>query len=150
MQLNDWILAFHLLSAIAAGGAVALFWVLVGQLRRTDLPEVTAGVNDVAKVGTFHAGRMTYDGTGKTLSVRGVLPPFAVTEALRSTVQKPYLDDLAAFEKAAGNATKKQPVSQTLHLPPDFAFPLDAKAQEEQGVRWDAATASTTRARSTS
>jgi len=105
--------------------------------------ELPAGL-DAAKVGSFHAGRMTYDANAKTLSIRGVLPPFAVTEALRSTVQKAYLDELGALEKAAGNATKKQPVSVQLHPPADFAFPLDQKAMDDQGVKWDAASATVT------
>ncbi len=51
MQLDDWILALHLLSAVAAGGAVVLFWILVFSLRRTDLPDTTVGINDVARRG---------------------------------------------------------------------------------------------------
>ena len=53
MSLDRWILALHLLSVITAGAALVLFWVLVAALRRTDLPGVTAGINDVAKVGSI-------------------------------------------------------------------------------------------------
>ena len=57
MDLNDWILALHLLSAFALVGAMVLFWILVVALRRTDLRrEVTAGINDVAKIGTVVIG----------------------------------------------------------------------------------------------
>jgi uncharacterized membrane protein len=52
VSLDDWILALHILSAFALGGATVLFWILVYALRRTDLPEETAGINRVAQVGT--------------------------------------------------------------------------------------------------
>ena len=56
MQFDDWILALHLLSAITAGAAITLFWVLVVAFRRTDLPEATVGISDVARLGSIVIG----------------------------------------------------------------------------------------------
>ena len=53
MELNDWVLALHLLSAFALVAAMIVFWVGVVVIRRTDLPEqvVAAGrLFPVAKV----------------------------------------------------------------------------------------------------
>ncbi len=52
MQFDDWILALHVLSAVAAGAAMVLFWIIVVALRRTDLPDTTVGINDVARPAT--------------------------------------------------------------------------------------------------
>jgi POT family proton-dependent oligopeptide transporter len=89
------------------------------------------------KVGSFHAGRMSYDPASKTLSVRGVLPPFAVTEALRATVDPALLEDLEKLEKAGANATKKAPVTQKFGGA-SYPFPFDRKAQDESGTSWNA------------
>ena len=45
MELNDWVLALHLLSAFSLVAAMIVFWVGVVVIRRTDLPEqvVAAG-----------------------------------------------------------------------------------------------------------
>jgi hypothetical protein len=45
MELNDWVLALHLLSAFALVAAMIAFWVAIVVIRRTDLPEqvVAAG-----------------------------------------------------------------------------------------------------------
>ena len=45
MELNDWLLALHLLSAFSLVAAMIVFWVGVVVIRRTDLPEqvVAAG-----------------------------------------------------------------------------------------------------------
>jgi hypothetical protein len=45
MELNDWVLALHLLSAFALVAAMIVFWVGIVVIRRTDLPEqvVAAG-----------------------------------------------------------------------------------------------------------
>ena len=45
MELNDWLLALHLLSAFALVAAMIVFWVGIVVIRRTDLPEqvVAAG-----------------------------------------------------------------------------------------------------------
>jgi uncharacterized membrane protein len=39
MELNDWLLALHLLSAFALIGAIIVFSVAIVAIRRTDLPE---------------------------------------------------------------------------------------------------------------
>ena len=45
MELNDWLLALHLLSAFSLVAAMIVFWVAIVVIRRTDLPEqvVAAG-----------------------------------------------------------------------------------------------------------
>jgi Predicted integral membrane protein (DUF2269) len=53
VHFDDWILALHVLSAVFAGAAVILFWILVFALRRTDLPDTTVGINDVARPGAI-------------------------------------------------------------------------------------------------
>ena len=42
MELNDWVLALHLLSAFALMGAIVVFSVAIVTIRRTDLPEQVA------------------------------------------------------------------------------------------------------------
>jgi hypothetical protein len=56
VSLDDWILALHVLSAFALAGALVLFWILVYALRRTDLPEETAGINRVSQIGVIAIG----------------------------------------------------------------------------------------------
>jgi hypothetical protein len=45
MELNDWVLALHLLSAFSLVAAMIVFWIGIVAIRRTDLPEqvVAAG-----------------------------------------------------------------------------------------------------------
>jgi uncharacterized membrane protein len=52
MEWNDWLLAFHLLSAFALVAATTLFWVFIFTVRRTDLPEQVASVARLVPVGT--------------------------------------------------------------------------------------------------
>jgi hypothetical protein len=52
MEWNDWLLAFHLLSAFALSGAIILFWVVVVSIRRTELPEQIASLGRLMPVGT--------------------------------------------------------------------------------------------------
>lgn len=56
MTLDHWILALHVLSAFAVVGALVLFWILIVAVRRTDLPDVTAGMSPIAKVGSATIG----------------------------------------------------------------------------------------------
>ena len=44
MELNDWVLALHLLSAFALVAAMIVFWVAIVVIRRTDLPEQVVAV----------------------------------------------------------------------------------------------------------
>ena len=53
MELNDWILALHLLAAFALIAAEVAFTVMVVALWRTDSPARVAGMMRVAKTGTL-------------------------------------------------------------------------------------------------
>jgi uncharacterized membrane protein len=53
---NDWILAFHLLSAFAYVAGMVLFWVLIVAVRRADTPAATIEMEPVVKVGTIATG----------------------------------------------------------------------------------------------
>ena len=56
MELNDWILALHLLSAFAMVGALVVFWILIVASQRIDLPAATLQLSPVARVGTVAVG----------------------------------------------------------------------------------------------
>jgi hypothetical protein len=56
VSLDDWILALHVLSAFAFVGAIVLFWILIVAVRSTDLPEITKGMEPVARVGSVAVG----------------------------------------------------------------------------------------------
>jgi uncharacterized membrane protein len=56
VSLDDWILALHVVSAFAFVGALVLFWILIVAVRRTDLPEVTMGMEPVARLGNVATG----------------------------------------------------------------------------------------------
>ncbi len=58
---------------------------------------------------TVHAGRMLYDKSKGELVVRGTLPPFAVMDALRPTVDPHYLDGVDRLEKEVKYAEAKSP-----------------------------------------
>jgi hypothetical protein len=51
MELNDWVLALHLLSAFALTAAIVLFWVVVIAVRGTDSPEQVASAGRLLPVG---------------------------------------------------------------------------------------------------
>jgi hypothetical protein len=51
MDLNDWLLALHLLSAFAFASAVVLFSVVVVVVRRSDEPETVSSVARLMPVG---------------------------------------------------------------------------------------------------
>jgi POT family proton-dependent oligopeptide transporter len=78
---------------------------------------------DVSKL---NAGRMRYDAAGKKLEVRGVLPLFAVTDALAKTVDPAYDKQIKDLEDASSSATDKRPVTAKIGpLPAGFSFPMD-------------------------
>ena len=52
MDLNDWILALHLLSAFALVGAEVLFWLMIVDLWGTDSTTRVASFMRVSQVGT--------------------------------------------------------------------------------------------------
>jgi len=51
VELNDWILALHLLSAFAMVGAVVLFWILIVAGWNIDTPGPVLRVGPIARVG---------------------------------------------------------------------------------------------------
>ena len=51
MELNDWLLALHLLSAFALTAAIVLFWIVVIAVRRTTSPEQVASAGRFLPVG---------------------------------------------------------------------------------------------------
>ncbi|GAC1362889.1 MAG: hypothetical protein NVSMB47_14840 [Polyangiales bacterium] len=102
-------------------------------------------------VSILDAGRMTFGktcpdsledtGCKNTLSVRGVLPPFAVTDALDKTLDPKVHASIEDLATQAGNASKKEPVRVKLPaMPATFVWPYDAKKAEERGLAFDPAT----------
>ena len=56
MDLNDWILAFHLISAVALIAAVTMFSVMIVALWRTDDPAAVTSFMRLGMVGTIVFG----------------------------------------------------------------------------------------------
>ena len=56
MSFDDWMLAFHVLSAFAYVAGIVLFWVLVVAVRRADTPEDTIRMEPIVKVGNAAVG----------------------------------------------------------------------------------------------
>lgn len=52
MDLNDWIMSLHLLSAFALVGAMVIFWIMIVALWGTDSTGRVASLMRVSKVGT--------------------------------------------------------------------------------------------------
>src|SRR6476659_8548516 len=52
VTFTGWLLAFHLLSAFALGGSLALFWYMIVASRNVDTPEATVAMGPLANVGT--------------------------------------------------------------------------------------------------
>ena len=73
MNLDDWILALHVLSAFAFVAGTIVFWVLIVAVRKTDTPEGTIRMEPVVKVGNAATGI----GAGGTI-VFGVWLAFSV------------------------------------------------------------------------
>jgi hypothetical protein len=51
VELNDWILALHLLSAFALVGAIVLFWILIVAGWNMDTPGPVVRLSPIARVG---------------------------------------------------------------------------------------------------
>ncbi len=84
---------------------------------------------------TVDAGRLSWDAETGELAVRGVLPLFAVNDALSKTVDPRYLAQIEALERTAKDATEKKPLTVRLtDLPAGWLFPLD----EEDARRLEA------------
>ncbi|MBX7097529.1 MAG: peptide MFS transporter [Myxococcaceae bacterium] len=76
------------------------------------------------RVTTLHAGRMLFDPATHQLIIRGTLPPFAVMDALRPTVDAKYVGAIDALEGAVAYADEKKPGTAKLEAtPPDFQLP---------------------------
>ena len=73
MSFDDWMLALHVLSAVALVAAMILFWVLIVAGRRTDTPEGTLRMGPVTRV----AGAAIGIGMGGTIAL-GVWLAFSV------------------------------------------------------------------------
>lgn len=56
MSFDDWILALHVLSAVAYVAGMVVFWVLIYAVRKTDTPDGTIRMAPVVKVGTIGTG----------------------------------------------------------------------------------------------
>ena len=56
MRLDDWLLAFHVLSAFSLVAGIFLFWALIVVGRRIDTPAATLELSPVAKVGNATVG----------------------------------------------------------------------------------------------
>jgi POT family proton-dependent oligopeptide transporter len=132
-------MVFMALSFLAMVGGAAAENATTSTVKLDVLP---AGVKDIS---ALDAGRMSYDAAKGQLTVRGVLAPFAVTDALDKTLDPKFHDALDGLEKASKAAGKKEPVTFSIApVPATFAWPFDAKAQEERGITWDPATAKVT------
>ncbi len=98
-----------------------------------------AGVPAELQLEELNAGRFSYDPATQELSVRGVLAPFAVTNALKPTVDPAYLKQIEALEAASEKASPEHPVTFGFErLPPGYEFPLRGEPGEGLVSRWDA------------
>jgi POT family proton-dependent oligopeptide transporter len=98
-----------------------------------------ASVPREVRLEELNAGRFSYDPATRELSVRGVLAPFAVTNALKPTVDPAWLAQVEALEKASETAAPEHPVTfQFERLPPGYVFPLTGPQAASLVSRWDA------------
>jgi uncharacterized membrane protein len=51
MSFDEWLVAFHVLSAFAYVAGVVLFWILIVAVRKVDTPEGTIRMEPMVKVG---------------------------------------------------------------------------------------------------
>jgi hypothetical protein len=56
VRFDDWMLAFHVLSAFALVAGLILFWALIVVGRRLDTPDATLSLSPLAKVGSATVG----------------------------------------------------------------------------------------------
>ena len=73
MSFDDWMLALHVLSAVAFVSGMVLFWVLIVAVRRIDTPDETLRLGPLAKIGNAAVGI----GLGGTI-VLGIWLAFSV------------------------------------------------------------------------
>jgi POT family proton-dependent oligopeptide transporter len=93
---------------------------------------------------TIFDGRLRYDAAAKELEVRGVLPPFAVTQALGATVTPSYKKAFADIEGDTKFAKESKPFELKLEsLPEGFTFPVIERVDGDKKTlvaKWDAGT----------
>jgi uncharacterized membrane protein len=73
VSFDDWMLALHVVSAVAFVSGMVLFWVLIVAVRRIDTPDETLRLGPVTKVGNAAVGI----GMGGTI-VLGIWLAFSV------------------------------------------------------------------------
>jgi hypothetical protein len=73
VSFDDWMLALHVLSAVAFVSGMVLFWVLIVAVRRIDTPDETLRLGPLTKVGNAAVGI----GLGGTI-VLGIWLAFSV------------------------------------------------------------------------
>ena len=73
MSFDDWMLALHVLSAVAFVSGMVLFWVLIVAVRRIDTPDDTLRLGPLARIGNVAVGI----GMGGTI-VLGIWLAFSV------------------------------------------------------------------------
>ena len=56
MSFDEWMLAFHVLSAFAYIAGIVVFWVLIVAVRKADTPEETIRLEPIVKVGNAAVG----------------------------------------------------------------------------------------------
>jgi POT family proton-dependent oligopeptide transporter len=112
---------------------VASFGIMIVGAARENATETRVSLSAAPKYGdvsTFDATRMRYDAASKELVVRGVLPEFAVRDALEKSSEPALVKEITAFAKASDKATKASPVTQKLTVP-RFQFTTDAAVLNE-------------------
>ncbi|HYO64442.1 MAG TPA: peptide MFS transporter [Archangium sp.] len=104
-----------------------------------------ARVPEGVRLEEINAGRLHHDPATQQLSVRGVLAPFAVTQALRPTVDGAYVAQVEELDRQARYATGERPVTFKFeNLPEGYAFPLVGPQAESFAGSWDEATRTVT------
>jgi uncharacterized membrane protein len=73
VSFDDWMLALHVLSAVAFVSGMVLFWILIVAVRRIDTPDETLRLGPLAKIGNAAVGI----GMGGTI-VLGIWLAFSV------------------------------------------------------------------------
>lgn len=93
---------------------------------------------------TIFDTRLRYDAAAKELEVRGVLPPFAVTQALGATVTPSYKKAFADIEGDTKFAKESKPFALKLEeVPEGFTFPVIERVDGDKKTlvaKWDAET----------
>jgi uncharacterized membrane protein len=56
VSFDDWVLSLHVLSAVAYGASIILYWVLVVAVRSTDTAEGTLRLGPMAMIGNIAVG----------------------------------------------------------------------------------------------